>query len=69
MSVWWIGLFTKIENLIKSGPNCVEERVNIKEPFIKQEMAVRPCQIIATDLFKYKKWYLIITDCKKASLA
>lgn len=62
VSVWWIGLSTQLANLIRSCPNCVEERSNTKEPFIKDTPPVRPWQIVATDLFKYKIWYLIVTD-------
>lgn len=62
MSVWWIGLSAQIEQLVRSCPNCVEERSNIKETFIKDCIPSRPWSKVAIDLFKYKVWYLIITD-------
>ncbi|KAK9738663.1 RNase H-like domain found in reverse transcriptase [Popillia japonica] len=41
---------------------CVEERVNHKEPFYKEKTPDRPWQKIGIDLFKFKDWYLIVTD-------
>lgn len=62
MSVWWIGLSSQIEQLVKFCPNCIEERTNIKETFLKDEVPSRPWSKVAVDLFKHKVWYLIITD-------
>lgn len=62
MSVWWLGLSSQIERLVKNCPQCVENRTNIKEPFLKDNLPERPWQKIAVDLFKYKTWFLIITD-------
>jgi transposase InsO family protein len=61
-SVWWLGLATQIKNLVRNCPNCVEERVNKKESFVKEAFPDRPWQKIALDLFKCKNWFLIITD-------
>lgn len=60
--VWWIGLSTQIDNLVRNCPDCVENRVNIKETFHKDKMPSRPWQKIALDLFKLEKWYLIAVD-------
>lgn len=62
MSVWWIGLSTQIQDLVRTCSNCVEERTNIKETFTKDNFPSRPWEKIAIDLFKYKIWYLIVTD-------
>lgn len=62
MSVWWIGLSTQIENLIKNCPNCVENRQNIKETFHKDKTVSRPWQKVAVDFYKHEKWYMIIVD-------
>ncbi|KAK9730153.1 RNase H-like domain found in reverse transcriptase [Popillia japonica] len=51
-SVWWLGLSTQLANLIKSCPNCIEERVNLKETFIKEPLPSRPMEKIAVDLYK-----------------
>lgn len=62
-SVWWLGLSTQLEHLIRNCPNCIEERVNPKEPFIKEQIPTRPMEKIAVDFFKkHQKWYIIITD-------
>lgn len=62
-SVWWLGLSSQIECLVKTCPNCVENRENIRETFIRDETATRPWQKVAVDLFKcLEKWYVIITD-------
>lgn len=61
--VWWLELSTQIENVIRICPNCIEERVNIWEPFHKDEGTSRVWQKVAMDLFKCAGvWYLIITD-------
>lgn len=62
-SVWWLGLSTQIENLVKNCPECVEHRVNPKEPFLKDDFPERPWQKIALDLEKCNGvWYLVVTD-------
>ncbi|KAG5894930.1 hypothetical protein JTB14_008889 [Gonioctena quinquepunctata] len=52
LSVWWIGLSTQIENLVRNCPQCVENRTNSKEPFFKDAFPNRRWQKIALDLFK-----------------
>lgn len=61
-SVWWIGLSTQIENSIRNCPQCVENRTNPVETFVKDAFPDRPWQKIALDLFKTENWYLIVTD-------
>nr|CAI5852327.1 unnamed protein product [Callosobruchus analis] len=62
-SVWWIGLSTQIENLVRNCPQCVEHRTNPKEPMVIDDFPERPWQKAALDLYKCKdSWYLIITD-------
>lgn len=61
-SIWWIGLSTQIENLVRNCPQCVENRTNNKEYFLKDAFPDRPWQKIALDLFKMDSWYLIVTD-------
>lgn len=62
-SVWWLGLSTQLENLVKNCPNCIEERNNNKETFKYENPPTRPMEKIGLDLFKWNNWYLIITDC------
>lgn len=60
--VWWIGLSTQIENVVKCCPKCIEESSNHKETFLKEDLPTRPMQKIAVDLYKQEKWFVIITD-------
>lgn len=61
-SVWWLGISTQLNNLIENCPACVQERQNIREPFVKENFPDRPWQKLGLDLFYLKRWYLIITD-------
>lgn len=61
-SIWWVGLSTQIENVIRNCPQCVENRTNPVETFVKDTFPDRPWQKIALDLFKADHWYLIVTD-------
>lgn len=63
MSVWWLGLSTQLEILIRNCPNCIEYRKNPKEEFFKESIATRPMEKVALDLYKCRNsWYLIFTD-------
>ncbi|KAG5874126.1 hypothetical protein JTB14_015046 [Gonioctena quinquepunctata] len=42
LSVWWIGLSTQIENLVRNCPQCVENSTNSKEPFFEDAFSNRP---------------------------
>lgn len=62
-SVWWKGLSSQIKLLINNCPECVEERINLKEPMVVEEMPTRAWQKIGIDLFKYDgKWYILFID-------
>lgn len=62
-AVWWLGLSTEIENLVRNCPECVEHRINKKEPFVKEPFPERPWQKVGIDLFKLDcHWYLIVVD-------
>lgn len=45
-SVWWLGLSTQLEELIKNCPQCIEERINKKEPFNYEGLPNRPMEQI-----------------------
>ncbi|KAJ8867142.1 hypothetical protein PR048_033006 [Dryococelus australis] len=62
MSVWWFGLSSQLENLVRNCPNCIQERQNPKQPFLQAEKPSRPCQVAAVHLFKCDTWYLILND-------
>ncbi|KAJ8884230.1 hypothetical protein PR048_016087 [Dryococelus australis] len=61
MSVWWFGLSSQLENIIRNCPTWVQERQNPRQPFVRSERPSRPWQIVAIDLFKCDAWYLIVT--------
>ncbi|XP_033231495.1 uncharacterized protein K02A2.6-like, partial [Belonocnema kinseyi] len=62
-SVWWLGLSSQIENLIRNCSNCIQERSNPKESFKTENPPIRPWQRLGADLFKHGgKWYLIVVD-------
>ena len=62
-AVWWPGMSSQIEHLIRSCPECVQERHNRHKPMMPSEFPQRPWQILAMDLFKLEeKWFIVITD-------
>nr|CAH7731836.1 unnamed protein product [Callosobruchus chinensis] len=62
-AVWWLGLSTEIENLVRNCPQCVEHRINKREPFVKDSFPERPWQKVAIDLLKLDGfWYMIVVD-------
>lgn len=62
-SVWWMGLSKQVDQLVRNCQNCVEQRSNPKETFVKDAFPKYPWQKIGVDFFKCKnQWYLIVTD-------
>lgn len=61
-SIWWLGISLQLKDLIENCPSCIEQRYNIKEPFVKEAFPDRPWQKVGMDLFKLEVWYLIIID-------
>lgn len=51
-----------LEDLVKNSPKCIEERINKRETFKSESLPTRPKEKIGLDLFKWNKWYLIITN-------
>lgn len=62
ISVWWLGLSSQLDVLVKNCPNCMEERKYLKEPFLKEELPTRPMEKVSVDLCKVEKWFLVFTD-------
>nr|CAI5837085.1 unnamed protein product [Callosobruchus analis] len=57
------GLSTEIENLVRNSPQCVEHRINKREPFAKDSFPERAWQKVAIDLLKLDGiWYMIVVD-------
>ncbi|XP_018403211.1 PREDICTED: uncharacterized protein LOC108780116 [Cyphomyrmex costatus] len=61
-SIWWLGISKQLKYLVENCPNCVEQRSNIKMPFVKEAFPNRPWQKVGVDLFKLDAWYLVIVD-------
>ena len=51
-SVWWPGISTQIQELIKNCRTCARYHVNKPEPLIPTAFPERPWQIVAVDFFK-----------------
>lgn len=58
-SIWWLGLSTQLKDSVE---NCIEQRSNVKKPFMKEVFPDRPWQKVGMDLFELDSWYLIIID-------
>ncbi|CAC5397532.1 unnamed protein product [Mytilus coruscus] len=53
-SVWWLGMSTIIENMVKRCQKCIENANNHAEPLLQPEFPKRPWQKLASDLFELK---------------
>jgi len=63
MSVWWKGLSTQLEHLVKSCQNCIKNSRDQAEPMIPNEFPSRPWQRVASDLFELNgQTYLLVID-------
>ena len=62
-SVWWPGLSGKIEELVRSCPECIKFQSQRAEPMRPTQLPELPWQRVATDLFEWQKsTYLLIVD-------
>ena len=62
-SVWWPGLSTAIESMVRRCPECIKEASNRHEPLMPSDFPERPWQKVAMDLFYLAgKNYLLVTD-------
>lgn len=62
-TVWWPGVSSDINEMVKRCPACIQERINPKEPLIPRKLPSRPWQKICLDLFKTcNRWYVVLTD-------
>ena len=63
LSVWWPGLSTQLEELVKNCEICCKEQHQRAEPLIPSELPELPWQKVGTDLFEWKNDnYLLIVD-------
>ena len=70
ISVWWPGLSTQIEDLVKRCPECVKDATPPKEPLMPTELTAYPWQKVGSDLFVLKGallWSTTSRDFRKPS--
>ncbi len=62
-TVWWPGLSSQLNDMIRKCRTCIQERKNVKEPLMPTEMPDRPWQTLGADLFTLKgKTYILVVD-------
>ena len=62
-SVWWPGMSSDIEKMVKTCTECIKCAVPQVEPLLSSPMPTLPWQKVATDLFEWKgAVYLLIID-------
>ncbi|UYV62687.1 K02A2.6-like [Cordylochernes scorpioides] len=62
-SVWWPRITSKIEEMVRTCPMCIEERTNRHQPLLPSEFPNCPWEKVGVDLFTLKgQNYLLITD-------
>lgn len=62
-SVWWPGVSTEIEELVRRCTQCVKEQGYRHEPLMPSDFPDRPWQKVAMDMFHCGgKNYLLVTD-------
>ena len=52
-SVWWPGLSTQLEELVKTCPECVKAQKQRAQPLVTSTFPELPWQKVATDLFEW----------------
>jgi hypothetical protein len=62
-SVWWPGISSAIEDMVKSCHVCIRHSTNNHEPLLPSQFPDRPWKILAMDLFKLDGvWFFTVTD-------
>ncbi|XP_061127410.1 uncharacterized protein K02A2.6-like [Syngnathus typhle] len=62
-AVWWPGLSSQINELVKNCTTCIKERVNPVEPLMPSELPERPWQKVGADLFTLNNSnYVLLVD-------
>ena len=54
-AVWWPGVFTQLEEFVKTCPICLKTAVLPKEPLLQTPLPSRPWERIAADLCELKR--------------
>ncbi|MCY3930012.1 MAG: RNase H-like domain-containing protein, partial [Acidobacteria bacterium] len=62
-SVWWPGLSSQIEEMVKNCPTCCKSQSQRAQPLIPSTLPSLPWQKVAMDIFEWKKAsYLLLVD-------
>ena len=62
-SVWWPGLSTQLEQIVRDCSECIKYQSQRAEPLKSTPLPKRPWQKVGTDLFDWNKsTYLLIVD-------
>ena len=63
ISVWWPGISTQVEKVVKDCLHCSKEHIPRKEPLMPTALPAYPWQKIGSDLFVLNgKTYLLLAD-------
>lgn len=62
-AVWWPGLSSQLNELVRNCKTCTKERANPVEPLMAGELPQRPWQKVGSDLFSLNHdIYLLVVD-------
>lgn len=62
-TVWWPGLSSQINELVKNCTICIKERAHPVEPLMPSELPERPWQKVGADLFTLNNSkYILLVD-------
>jgi len=63
LSVWWLGLSSQLEDVVKNYQKCIENTNDHAEPLLPTEFPKRPWQKVVSDLFELNgQMYLLVID-------
>ena len=61
-SIWWPGMSTELEKVVKNGVECCKTQKR-HQPLIPSPLPDLPWQRVATDLYEWKQqMYLLVVD-------
>ena len=62
-SVWWPGLSTQLEELVRNCETCCKNQLQRAQPLVPSQLPDLPWQKVGTDLFEWRnKNFLLIVD-------
>ena len=62
-SIWWPGISTQLENLVRNCKECLKSQQNRPQPLSPTPLPALPWQRVGSDLFEWKQSvYLLVVD-------